>query len=322
MPISRESINEAEDKEYSFARLGKDNLDDLALLYAEVYGIPAENNYFRRKYDTAYAGVENVGFIAYDKEDLPVAYYGVIPCFIQSGNEIILAAQSADTMTHPHHRYKGMFVKLSAMTFNLCCELGIKLIFGFPNQNFYNAVINKPGWTTTESMECFAIPVAGLPFESIAAKIGFKKLYSRYGLSVVKKNVIHLDGVANSVVGDGFAGVYRNDEYLHYKTYNASKVIGIGESKIWISLKQGLVIGDMEGVNESNFAAVINEIKQIAKKLGVRQIQFHSSPGTVLHQLFSVNYKPGPSFHVIFQDFGSPVPLKEIKFTFADIDIF
>ena len=165
-------------------------------------------------------------------------------------------------------------------------------------------------------------PIFGLPLESIAVKTGFKKLYSRYGLSVLKKNFIHLDGVANSVVADGFAGVYRSNEYLHYKTYNAPKVIGIGESKIWISLKQGLVIGDMEGINERNFAAVINEVKKIAKKLGVRQVQFHSSPGTMLHQLFSVNYKPGPSFHVIFQDFGSPVPLKKIKFTFADIDIF
>jgi hypothetical protein len=205
----------------------------------------------------------------------------------------------------------------------LCQELGIRLTFGFPNQDFYKVAVNKSGWKTTETMDCFTITVASLPLESFFQKIRvFKKIYRQYRFSILKKNFLSQNGVANSVMADGFAGVCRSDEYLFYKTYNASKVVGVGYSKIWISDRHGLVIGDMEGVSETNFKAVINKLVKIAKRLGIRRIQFHSSPGTSLHRLFAGNYKSKPSFHVIFQDFGSAIPPEKIKFTFADIDIF
>jgi len=312
-----------ESKEYSIIRLSGDNLGDVAKLHSEVYAVPVNNNYFFRKYDTAYTGVENVGFIAYNRDNQPVAYYGVIPCFIQFGNEVALAAQSADTMTHPKHRYKGMFVELSNMTFDLCRELGILLIFGFPNQNSYHGAVHKLGWKMTGIMDCFTIHVNSLPLESLSKKIRpFKKLYRQYSHFLLKKNMMPLQGVVNSVLVDGFAGVYRSDEYLYYKTYSLAKVIRVRDSKIWISNKHGLMIGDMEGIHEMNFSAVINKLKRIAKRLGVRQIQFHCSPGTSLHQLFATHYKSTTSFPMLFQDFGSAISPEKIRFTFADIDIF
>ena len=322
MQTSPELINSTESKEYSITRLNKNNLNDLAKLHSDVYGAAVAGNYFPKKYDTAYTGVENVGFIAYNPNGLPVAYYGVIPCFIQFGSQIILAAQSADTMTHPQHRYKGMFMELSNMTFVLCRELGIRLIFGFPNQNFYRAAINKWGWQIRDTMDYFTIPVNGFPLEAVLKRFGLRKLYIRYTEYIMKKESVMVTGVANSVLADGFAGVCRDDKYLQYKMYSRTKVIKIGDSKVWVSNKHGLLIGDMEGVDEKNFSAVIEELKKIAKKAGVRQIQFHCSPGTSLHKLFVKSYKAIKSFPTIFQDFGSPVSLEKIKFTFADIDIF
>ncbi len=279
--------------------------------------------YFSGKYNTAYTGVENVGFIAYAGDKRPIAYYGVIPCFMQFENEVILAAQSADTMTDPQHRYKGMFVELSNMTFDLCRQLGIRLIFGFPNQNSYHGAVTKLGWKMTGAMACFTIPVKGLHLESIAKKIKiFKNVYEKYSRFILKKRMLSLNGVSNSVLADGFAGVYRNGEYLSYKTYSATKVISIGNSKIWINNKYGLVIGDMEGVNEINFGTVIHKLEKLAKTLGVKQIQFHCSPGTSLHGLFVKNYKAIPSYPMLFQDFGSAVSPEKVRFTFADIDIF
>jgi hypothetical protein len=99
-------------------------------------------------------------------------------------------------------------------------------------------------------------------------------------------------------------------------------VIKLEDANIWISYKNDLVIGDAEGLDTSNFVLVMNQLKRIAKALGIRQIQFHASPGTSLHQLFSKAYKASPSFPVLFQDFGSSIPLEKIKFTIADIDIF
>lgn len=323
MQISAETISSNENREYSVVRLSKKNLADVAKLHKAVYGTTAATDHFPKKYDTAYTGVEDVGYIAYNEQGLPVAYYGVIPCFIQYGKEIMLAAQSADTMTDPNFRFKGMFVELSNMTFALCRQLGIRLIFGFPNQNSYHGAVNKLGWKMTGAMSCFTIPVNGLPLESLAYRLNiFRKPYKQYTRFILRKEILPLQGVANSVVAGDFAGLYRNNEYLCYKTYSPTSVIGIGDAKIWISHKYGLMIGDMEGVNEKNFDRVMNKLKSIAKKLGIKQMQFHVSPDTSLYPLFSGNYTETASYPMLFQDFGSAIPPEKVKFTFADIDIF
>ncbi|MGC4100714.1 GNAT family N-acetyltransferase [Ferruginibacter sp.] len=322
MPASQEITADTPVKEYSITRLSKDNLADIARLHQAVYGKAQPAGYFEKKYDTAYTGVSHVGFIAYSNE-VPIAYYGVIPCFIQHGNKKMLAAQSADTMTHPGYRFKGMFVELSNITFDLCRQLGIQLIFGFPNQNSYHGAVNKLGWQHAGSMECFTITVKGLPWEKIFNRFNaLNNLYKRYGLLIVKKKLLPLAGVANTALQDGFAGVCRDENYLLYKTYSNTSVIEIAGAKIWISNKHGIMIGDMEGVSAVNFNVVMQQLKKIAKRSGIRLIQFHCSTGTALHALFSRHYAATPSYPVLVQDFGSVIEPAALKFSFADIDIF
>jgi hypothetical protein len=314
-----------EKKEYRVVRLNKDNLSDLAKLHSAVYGntVVLPPQYFQEKYDTAYTGTEYVGYIAYNDNLVPVAYYGVIPCFIQHKGFAVLAAQSADTMTNPAYRYKGMFVELSKMTFELCRQLGIQLVFGFPNQNSYHGAVNKLGWKMTEAMDCFLIPVKGLPLESFSHKFSFlKRLYSRYRQRVLKKYATTDKGLRNSVETDGYAGVWRNDEYFRYKRWCGAQVIGIDGSKVWISNKQGLIVGDIEASETETFSVFMDKLERLGRQLGTRQIQFHCSPGTRLHTLFAARYISVPSYPVLFQDFGSVIPPEKIKFTFADVDVF
>jgi len=307
-------------KEFSIVRLNKEILEDLARLHSVVYA-PVAPDHYLKKYDTAYTGLEYVGFIAYHK-GIPIAYYGVIPCFLQSATEIVLVAQSADTMTHPGYRFKGMFMDLSNKTFELCRQSGIRIVFGFPNQNSYHGAI-KLGWKQTEIMECFTIPVQTLPLKSFSKRnIIFRRCYAWYSNFILKQKRADANGVLNSVQQDGFAGLYRTREYLLYKKYADTIVITINSAKLWLSLKNDVIIGDVEAISKETFALVMKELKNLARKLGMRQIQFHTSTGTELHKLFSVWYKSTPSFPVLFQDFGSPIDLKKIKFTSADIDIF
>jgi len=309
-------------KEYTIERLNDNNLADVEKLHTAVYGMAPAKNYFRKKYNSSYTGITNIGFIAYNKEKTAIAYYGVIPCFVEYQNQVVLAAQSADTMTHPRFRYKGLFVELSNICFDLCKENGIHLIFGFPNQNSYHGAIHKLGWKMTETMDCFIITVEGIPLENFFSKFALAKAaYEKYKRVVLKKYLLPQTGLANSVIKDSYGGVYRNEEYFAYKTYSNTSVIGGETFKAWIKIKNGLIIGDME-VTEKNFLNSIKEIKKIAGKLGLKQIYFHTCKETTLHNLFMQHYQPAPSFAVLFQDFGSGVPIHKIKFTFADIDIF
>jgi GNAT superfamily N-acetyltransferase len=309
-------------KEYRIERLNKDNLADVAKLYTAVYGKPAPFDFFLKKYDTAYTGKQYIGFIAYNNHQVAVGYYGVIPCFLQHKEDIILSAQSADTMTHPQYRYKGLFVELSNRTLDLCRSEGIRLIFGFPNQHSLHGAVHRVGWKVTEKMDCFIIPVRSVPFKKVVAKLAFlQSLYARYQQWILKKYLRPLQGISNSVIGDGYVGVYRDADYLTYKTYDQTRVIQIGESLVWIKLNSRFIIGDMQ-LAPDRFADVMRCLKQLAAKLGIHQIQFHTSMNTGLHAYFVKRFEPVPSFPVMFQDFGSGIRLDKIKFTFADIDIF
>jgi len=308
--------------EYTIERLTENNLSDIAKLYAAVYGTPSPKDLFVKKYDTAYTGKQYIGFMAYSDDRVPVGYYGVIPCFLQYDDTIILSAQSADTMTHPQYRYKGLFVELSNTTFDLCRAEGIRIIVGFPNQNSLHGAINKLRWKMTDTMDSFIIPVKVIPLARIAMKFSFlKSLYTKYKNGILKKYIEPVHGIPNSVIDEGYSGIYRDAHYLVYKTYHNHQVIKVGRSLVWIKTGSAIIIGDM-AVSSGDFDAVMNEIKKIAARLGIGQIQFQTSPHTSLHELFMKRYQPVPSFPVLFQDLDSGLSLNKFKFSFADIDIF
>jgi len=323
MRSSMESMSKQDiAREYTIVRLSNDNLADLEQLYKAVYGSAIRTGFYREKYATAYTGVTLVGYIAYSPQHEPVAYYGVIPCFIEHAGARILAAQSADTMTHPGYRYKGMFAELSRLTFALCREEGIRLVFGFPNQNSYPGAI-RMGWKETAAMERFDVRIPALPLALFAARSPFmKRWYRRYQHMVTAGYASSLAGVCSTVITGDSAGVQRSGPYLEYRKYNDTQVLQIGPAKIWVKITPVLFIGDMEGVDENNFDRVMRTLTKLCRRLGIRRLSFHISPHTALHRLWSARYAAVPSFPVLFQDFGVAVPLEKIKFTFADTDIF
>ena len=309
-------------KGYHIERLTKSNVNALEKLYHEVYGRSHPENYYAKKYDTSYTGVEFIGYIAFNERHNPIAYYGVIPCFIRHGDQLYLAAQSADTMTHPKYQFKGLFVQLANLTFDLCMEEGISIVFGFPNQNSLHGFLVRLKWQMTETLAYYTIPTGIVSLESISKRIPYaKKMYDQYSQYILKDYLVPRNGIENSVFKDGFAGVNRNALYMKYKTHHETQVIKIGNALLWIKINNGLVIGDISCTDE-DFEAMMTGIKKLALKLGLKHIHFHTSHQTRLSGLFSMRYSADPSFYVLFKDLGSRIPLDKIKFTYADIDIF
>jgi len=308
--------------EYHIERLSNDNLTDVEKLHAAVYGKVPPPGLFSMKYDTAFTGIQCIGFVAYSKLHLPIAFYAVIPCFLKFEDEIVLAAQSADTMTHPEYRNKGLFVELAMITYQLCENSGIRLVFGFPNQNSMPGFINKLGWKMTERMDCFIITAATFSLSAFLKKIPvLKNWYAGFQQRLLRKYVVQQQGVTNSVFNDGYAGVYRDHHYLKYKTYSYTRVIKIDNATLWIKMSSILLVGDIS-VTPGDFEDMMNKLKKLAQKMGLKEIHFHASPGTTMHSLFAKNIKSIPSFPVIFKDLAGGRPINKIKFTSADIDTF
>jgi len=315
-------IDDIATKDYTIERLSKKNLGDLDKLHHAVYRKQHPASYFTKKYNTAYTGIEYIGYIAYNRNQTPIAFYGVIPCFIRYKDQLYLAAQSADTMTHPQYRFKGLFVQLANATVDLAQEEGISLIFGFPNQNSLHGFLVKLKWQLTEMMDCYIIPVSIIPAERIARKSSVtRKLYHKYQQYILKEYLVDEKGVESSVIKDNYAGINRNAHYLNYRTYHDTQVIKIGNALLWIKIRNGLVIGDIS-CDMEDFEEMMEKLQKLALRLGLQRIQFHTSHQTRLSTLFAERYEAIPSFYILFKDLGSNIPLDKIKFTFADVDIF
>jgi len=310
-------------KTYTTERLSASNIADLAVLNTAVYGREPTPGFFQKKYDTAYTGATHVGFIAYNLQHMPIAFYGLVPTLLWHNGSTILAAQSVDTMTHPDYRGLGLFVKLAEQTYSICEAEGIRLIFGFPNQNSFPGLANRLEWQFLEVMVRFKVPVkTRLPFEKIANKFTvLMPIYQHYQKWILKDHLVQQYGVANSVLDDGYDGVYRDAQYLKYKTFTGTSVIQIGEARLWIKLQNGLHIGDIENIGD-DFENTMQQLIALARKLGIGEIHFQVSPQTKLYSLFSKHYPEHPSYAIGFKDLGAGISIENIKFTFADIDIF
>jgi hypothetical protein len=307
--------------EYYIERLSNKNLADVAKLHTAVYGKTPGPNFFPMKYDTAFTGARHTGFLAYNNQNVPIALYAVIPCFIKLGDKIILSAQSADSMTHPKHRYKGLFKELAALTFEACRNEGVKLTFGFPNQNSFTGAMNA-GYKMIDQMDCFIIDTGAFSWDRFFNKfIILKGLYHKYQDRQLKKHASPKKGIESSVSKDGFGGILRDTNFFNYKIYTDTRVIKINNATLWIKTGAMLLVGDMLVLPE-DFDEVMAKLKKLARRLGIKEIHFHSSRGTTLHGLFAAKFGSIPSFPVFFNDLAGDIQTEQIKFTSADIDTF
>jgi GNAT superfamily N-acetyltransferase len=302
-------------------RLSESNLDDMKRLYRAVYGPSQQVPDFRKKYATDWAGACYIAYLAYDPASQPIAYYGVLPCIIQYGEVSVLSAQSGDTMTHPDHRGKGLFALLSKKTFELCRQEGIRLLFGFPNQNSLPGT-GKLGWSLTHRLNCFTIPVRTLSLPGLVRRFPFLSgLYAGYAGAILKKVLAPQRVMASSIPVESSGGIRRDAAWFDYKTYSHTPVIRLGTANIWVKSEDSFIIGDIEP-GDQDLGETMRRLKRLAAILGHRRLFFHSSPGTPLHDWLARTYPSVTSFHALFIDLGAGIPLDQLKFTSSDFDTF
>lgn len=109
-----------------------------------------------------------IGFGAFLGKKL-VAIYVVSPVRFQVGNEMVVGAQSMDTLTLPCAQRQGLFKKLAMQTYqNLIQEGFVKFTYGFPNQNSKHGFVKYLNWALLDP--CYFL-VRVLNASCIARKI-------------------------------------------------------------------------------------------------------------------------------------------------------
>ena len=310
--------------EYKFERLAKENLKDLEVLYKKAFNETTTLDFLSKKYNTEMFGLSKIGYLAYSSSNEPAAYYGVFPVKVQFENKEILAAQSGDTMTHPNHRGKGLFITLAKMTYELAKSSGIEFVFGFPNQNSYPGFINKLNWKHYSNINHYKIKTGVLPFEKAAKKIGFfNGIYQSLFLSRLNK-LITKNIFPNSLTSQlkDYGNIIHDLNYFDYKTYYQSYTIEINGIKCKIKIDGRLWVGDIEFCTKEKFFEMVAQLILLSKKLYCSTLQFSVFENSLYDIWLKENYTIHSQNSVGCLDLTKKFDVEKFAYQAFDFDTF
>ena len=297
------------ESEFTFERLNSNSLKDLQFLFNDSRK-RADINVLIKKYDTAVFGAEHVGFLAYCKtSQKPAAFYGVLPVTARFKQQTILIAQSADTITHPDFRKKGLFISLAKKTYELCSEVGIKLLFGVPNYNSFNGFVKRLDWQHKGNFVVHTKKIKTIPINYLVSRTPFLKkpyvLFVKCCMSVLSsKN----DSTAFSNNPERAFYIPKNSNYKSYKSALNHFEISIFGVSFLISFNKFLRIG---GINENNgnLKKALGRLRWIAILTGCHKIVYQ------VHEEFQ-NTNTSSGFNGYTKSVGLPFIQKTIDPSF------
>ncbi len=309
---------------YKICRVEEQHFSALIEISESAFGLNPEASYFKLKNNTSHWGDPYLGFIAFDINDKPAAFYGVYACLIKVDGKNVRVVQSGDTMTHKEHTGKGLFTKLAQMTYDLCRELNYKFVFGFPNYNSYPGFVKKLNWICPGKLNEYRIKVSTLPLVKASKKFPqlkpLLKLYFNFVNSLHSEKDIYFN---SSVLNGGQDGLIRTKEFVDYKlSCGESYIVKIGSVKIWMKPDGFLYIGDVDISGNFDFKEFISSLKKYCFWIGADTVSFITTPGTFLDNEFKKITDAIESLPYGWCDFNSETDFSKIGFVMADIDTF
>jgi hypothetical protein len=305
-------------QQYTIQRLSTDNITRLQSLYKSIFSKDVSIGFLKGKYNTKVFGVEWIGYLAMTPENKPAAFYGVIPCRFKIRGEILLAAQSADTMTHPDHRKKGLFIQLAKATYDLARQEGIQFIFGFPNQNSYAGFVKLKWHFVERPMQLFILMGSDIPWAKALLKIpGLAKIYEkiiavRYPLRVENKDFSEGDGVV------------RDQLFLEYKRqYTNTFMKRANGIFAWMKNDGSLKIGLISFDESIRAESVKNFLQHSGKVLGCHPIILMTSFNSRLYKTLSTIIPPRDGLPIGFYNLTDRhFNFDAVILEYCDIDVF
>ncbi|MEM6726712.1 MAG: GNAT family N-acetyltransferase, partial [Bacteroidota bacterium] len=262
----------------------------LSHLYKEVFNTNHPVEKVRRKYFPEQQAIHAKNFLMlYDGE--PVAYHGSIICYGEDQHHKALGIQTCDFMTHKDHRGKGLFTKLALRNYEANREMGVQFAWGFPNQNSEHPMLKKLDYLPTERMNGYTIPVQGLPIEALSRKIGWQQ-GAQKRIKRILRPLITDELVPNSARTEKHGGIVRDATFYASRNYTPNYRIRLGESLIWIKTEGGLLVGDLTTTSKSQILETIENLKDLARKLGLNKLVIQSYPGTLLDDTMQQECSP------------------------------
>lgn len=304
--------------EYTIVRFSEAHIPALANLYNLCFKKNISSAWFRQKYDTEHTGAKYVGYLALHGHHV-AAFYCVIPWWVQLEGRQILAAQSADTMTHPNHRNKGLFVALARKTYELAKNSGITFLFGFPNQHSQPGAV-KLGWDfSLPPMKLFSLSLS-LPYARVIFQSNLlSRAYLKFIRAILKSRTTNI----NDIFHEQHDGPLRNAAFVSYKRYSPAFFTTFAGAHLWIRLDGDMKIGYLDMPATLDPGHLLKKLKRLAFSLGCGRIVFITSFSSTLYKSLLPHLPATDAFPTgIFRLTEEKIAYELMTFEYCDLDIF
>ena len=311
---------------YKFERLNRDAYPLLKKLYYLCFRIKIPTEKIENKYDTSAFGCSNVGFISTNENDEICANYCVFPIILNYGSRDILIAQSGDTMTSPKHQKKGLFIQLANKTYSLAKELGIQLIYGFPNEKSLPGFKDKLNWIFYGNMQRYQFNTDSFPLCEIASKNRMSSLLYKYFVKIklsyyftdIKSIDISIFNYNNNI-----GNIKKDNIFFTYKLKNENNhLVHINGFYMFIKTDVHLIIGDVGVFDKKDGYKFIKTLNQLAKILKCKKVIIDVSNNHWLYDTLKDHITPIDSLPIGFLILNENIEVDKIQFIGADYDTF
>ena len=312
-------------EEYRFDRLSQNNLYNLISLYRDCFKLKVDIEFLRKKYDTISFGTELIGFIAFDKKTNEAAgYYGVFPMLASISGKTVLVAQSGDTMTHPKHQGKGLFIHLAKITYELAGSEGIDFVFGFPNKNSYPGFKKKLDWVFYKNIHVYSIATRSIPFDKLFKKSGFfESAYHKYVLKKLRKHLTD-EVVPNSLQQQepGCGYIVHDKRFFNYKVFYPSYKVIVNSVKCVVRVDGRLWVGDIDFCSKDKIHMVLDGLIDLAKRIGCSSVQFAVTEDTFYDGILKERYGIKSTNPIGYLSFGGKEDPSRFNYQAVDFDTY
>jgi GNAT superfamily N-acetyltransferase len=171
-------------EDYDIVQVGteRNDLRPCGQLLADVFGRHSlfTTDYIKWQYADNPDG-SIVGYNALSGRQL-AAHYVTQPLQAMIGGSLKRGLLSLNTVTHPAHQGKGLFVNLAERTYKLAADMGYSFVIGVANQNSVHGFIKRLGFTQVGQLHAL-LGIGVLPFSSDMNKFAYSRHWTQEALS-------------------------------------------------------------------------------------------------------------------------------------------
>lgn len=139
------------------------HLTDFCELYRSCFNDYIDENVVAKRFLENPYGDLFMG-VAFDNGKL-VANYSVSPTRLVVHGQLVKAALSLNTMTHPYYAGKGLFVTLANAVYGELVNNDYDVVYGFPNYLSNRTFCTKLGWRNIYEIPTLELNVAGVKLD-------------------------------------------------------------------------------------------------------------------------------------------------------------